>query len=220
MSRPHAKALLLLLLPAISSADLLTNGGFEASSSTTTTPTGWTQIGLMQGVMPYSMFPTMPVYQGANFYDIGGIANPLPNVGDGIEQTVSTVIGASYTLSFGLSSEDGTDPAENLNVLLNGTTLHTYTLVSTFVPFAGPWMTETLNFTATSSSTTVAFTVTPTMGSGNADLGNNDPLLDGITLNPAGHSAVPEPSEAWLIAAGLAIGFLWRAARARAARQP
>ena len=137
-------------------------------------------------------------------------------MGDGIEQTVSTVIGTSYTLTFGVSSEDGTDPPEDLNVLINGATLNTYTLASTFDPFTGPWVTETQDFTATSISTVLAFTVTPTMGTGNADLGNNDPLLDGIALNVSGTASVPEPSAGWMIAGGLAIATLLR----RPARDP
>jgi MYXO-CTERM domain-containing protein len=207
----------LLLIPGLASANLITNGDFDASNSTTTTPTGWTQIGLEQGVMPYSMFPEMPIYEsGPNFYDLGGINNPVPNPGDGIEQTVSTLIGTTYTLSFGLSSEDGTDPPEDLNVLIDGSTLHTYTLVSTFDPFTGPWVTETLDFTATSASTTVAFTVDATEGMGNADLGNNDPLLAEITLNPSATSSVPEPSAGWIIAAGFGAIALWRRRRAAA----
>lgn len=210
MLRSHLSAnAWLLLIPAVASANLLTNGSFDASTSTTTTPTGWTQIGLEQGVMPYSTFTTMPVYNGPNFYDLGGIANPLPNVGDGIEQTVSTVTGTSYALTFGLSSEGGTDPPEDLNVLINGTTLHTYTLVSSFVPYTGPWMTEMLDFTATSPSTTLAFTVMPTV---DTFLGNNDPLLDGITLNASSpSSSVPEPAAGCLIAAGLTAVMLLRA---------
>ena len=58
---------LLLVIPAIGNANLLTNGSFEASTSTTITPTGWTQIGLEQGTVPYSMFPTMPIYDGLEF---------------------------------------------------------------------------------------------------------------------------------------------------------
>lgn len=206
MSPKHGlAATMLLVFPFASWANLITNGSFEASSSTTTTPTGWTQIGLTQGVFPYSLAPDMPVYDGLNFYDLGGWANPLPNSGDGIQQTVSTTAGTTYTLSFGLSSEDGSDPAEILNVLINGVGVQSYTLISTFVPFTGPWVTETLSFTAASSSTTIAFTVTSSVaGSGNADLGNNDPLLDGITLNPPS-GGVPEPATWSIVAAGIAV---------------
>ena len=205
LAQSSVLAVILVAFPLASWASLVTNGSFEASSSTTTTPTGWTQIGLTQGVFPYSLATGMPVYDGLNFYDLGGWANPQPNSGDGIQQTVPTTSGLLYTLSFGLSSEGGSDPPEILNVLINGSVLNSYTLVASGDPFTGPWVPEALNFTASSSSTVVAFTVTSSVaGSGNTWLGNNDPLLDGITLNAPSSGGAPEPATGGFVAAGIA----------------
>jgi len=217
MSSKLVFATALLSLPLASWANLIVNGDFAASSSEYVTPTGWTQIGLTQGVFPYASEPGMPAYDSSpNCYDFGGWANAVPNSGDGIEQTVATTAGTAYTFTFGLSSESGDDPPEVLNILINGVEATSYTVVSTSVPFTHPWATETFDFTAASASTTIAFTVTSSIpDSGNADLGNNDPLLAGVVLNAVSVST-PEPA-GWSIAA-LGIGMV--AFRRRLVRAP
>jgi hypothetical protein len=91
-------------------ANLLVNADFESTDngySETLTPAGWTNIGHVDGVIAYSVFNT-PAYNGSYYYDEGGYGDPANNPGDGIEQTVATLIGQTYTLTFGLSSENGT----------------------------------------------------------------------------------------------------------------
>jgi hypothetical protein len=188
---PVAALFLTALCPSLK-ANLITNGGFGATTSDTQTPAGWTNIGPADGVIANSTFST-PSYMGfASYFDLGGFGDALPASGDGIEQTVTTSVGTIYKLSFGLSNENapGFGP-EFLNVLVNGTEIQSYamTLNSSFPSFELPWVTEMLDFTATSPSSVIAFTVTGT------NPGGQDPLIAGVDLeaNSTSPSTVPEP---------------------------
>lgn len=80
---------------AAGATNLIVNGGFETSTngfSPVLTPVGWTNIGHIDGVIPYSNFST-PAYDGLYFYDEGGYGDASNAPGDGIEQTVATVAG-------------------------------------------------------------------------------------------------------------------------------
>ena len=157
--------------------NLLINGGFEASTDPVTTPPGWTNIGHSEGVIAYSDFTTQPVYEGLEFYDLGGFGAPMPAVGDGIAQTVATTPGTSYTLTFGLSGENAQD-TETLRVAI-GSQLTDFTLVSTGSgTFSRPFATQTIEYVATGTSTTIAFTIL----SANPSTGSNDPLIDGVAF--------------------------------------
>ncbi len=116
---------------------------------------------------------------------------------------MATSIGTTYTLSLGVSNENvlGTGP-EFLDILVNGTSIGSYEMVqnSAYGELALPWVTDVLNFTATSSSSTIAFTVTGT------SLGDQDPLIAGIDLETASNPnpTVPEPATISLFGLGLA----------------
>jgi hypothetical protein len=56
---------------AASAANLLVNGDLETSSDPTATPPGWTNIGLSDGAIPYSIGP-LPAFDGNYFYHLGG----------------------------------------------------------------------------------------------------------------------------------------------------
>src|SRR5439155_24808568 len=79
------------LVGLTSPTNLLVNGGFEQSTSNLTTPPGWTNIGHTDGVIAYSQFINQPVFEGAEFYDLGGFGGAGGPLGDGIEQAVATV---------------------------------------------------------------------------------------------------------------------------------
>jgi hypothetical protein len=197
--------LIAALATTSNAANLILNGGFELTNngySETLTPVDWTNVGHIDGVIAYSLFGT-PAYDGSYFYDLGGFGQPTPNQNDGIEQTVTTSVGSVYTLVFGLTSENGSGN-ENLNVLVNGSLIQTYALTvnGSYGNLAAPFVTETLSFTASSTSSTILFTVT------GAVLGNNDPMIDGISLNLAGNSSVPEPATWFTCLAGLALSAL------------
>jgi hypothetical protein len=191
----------------VTAADLIVNGGFEDSSEPTTTPPGWTNVGHSEGVITYAAFGT-PVYQGLNYYDLGGFGDAFGPTGDGIEQTVATLIGSLYTLSFGLSSENSAGTTI-LNVLFNGVLAQSYTQdVDGTGVFQKPFTTQTLSYLATSSSTTISFIQGVTTGS----QGNNDPLIDGVSFQTADVTgSVPEPATWAMMLLGFAgIGHAMR----------
>jgi hypothetical protein len=195
-------AVALLALSGTARANLLVNGGFQISNngySEFLTPEGWNNIGPVDGIIANSVFGT-PSYNGFLYYnDLGGFADALPPQGAGIEQTVATTPGASYSLMFGLSNENaaGFGP-EQMTLLLNGGTAAVYPMVPNLnlAEFQLPWVTETFNFTATGASTTIAFTVT------GSNLGGQDPLIAGADLEPA-VATTPEPGTFITLGTGL-----------------
>jgi hypothetical protein len=198
-----APAILMATLVSTQAANLVVNGDFETSNngfSTTVTPVGWTNVGHSDGVIPYATFAT-PAYDGLFYYDLGGFGGSLPASGDGIEQTIATSIGTTYNLVFGLTGENGVDSGELLNVLINGTLLQSFVTPFNggFGDFQNPFATQTLSFTATSASSTITFTVT------GDTLGNNDPLLDAISVDSGVGGAVPEPGTWVTCLAGLGL---------------
>jgi hypothetical protein len=183
-------------------ANLLVNGNFEASSNPTTTPPGWTNIGHSDGVIPYTIGP-LPAFDGKYFYDLGGYGDPTGPVGDGIMQSVATVIGKSYKLSFGLSSEDVAGDSA-LQVLIGGqSTL--YPLTSTGTWFLKGFTVQTIDYVATSAMTDIKFIEVK-----NSSGGFNDPLIDGVSF---ASSSAPEPAS-WAMMLG-GFGLLGSSLRAQ-----
>jgi hypothetical protein len=167
-------------------AALLVNGGFEDSTSQTVTPTGWRNIGHSDGVITYALFST-PVYEGLNFYDLGGFGDPFGPIGDGIAQDFATTIGQTYQVTFGLSSENQSG-TETLRASAGSAFVDYVLNVTSDELFLRPFTTQSFNFVASSNLTTLSFI--HTAGSG----GNNDPLIDGVSVVQLGQSqAVPEP---------------------------
>ena len=182
----------LLAASSLAHANLLVNGDFEASTSQTATPPGWTNVGHSDGVISYGQFGT-PAYDGQEMYDLGGFGDAYGPIGDGIAQSFATTAGATYVVQFGLSSENGSLD-ETLNVSA-GNAAHDYLLsVDSSGPFEKPFATQTFTFVATGASTTLSFI--HTLGGD----GNNDPLIDGVSV-----TAVPEPASLALLLAGLGL---------------
>ena len=194
-------------MPA-SAQELIVNGGFEQSSSPTVTPTGWTNIGHSDGVITYAAFGT-PVYEGLNYYDFGGYGNSNGPAGDGIQQAIATVIGTSYILKFGLSSENSAGTSV-LQLYFNNVLSNTYTQgIDGTGLFKKPFTLQTFSFTATSALTTIKFLEGVGSAGGN---GSNDPLIDGVSFRGAA-GAVPEPATWGLMVLG--FGMIGAAARSR-----
>ena len=117
-------------------------------------------------MIAYSLFGT-PAYDGEYYYDEGGYGDAANNPGDGIEQSVATVAGQEYELTFGLTGENG-EGAEIADVSI-GSSLTQYTLGidPTYGVFDAPFVTETIDYTATAALTKIAFTTdaaSPSLG--------------------------------------------------------
>jgi len=146
------------------------------------------------------------VEDGNQAVDLTGEGNQNgPGIMDGIKQTVATSPGGRYDLSFFLGHQDHTADGytvgdATIQLFINGN------LAATFsnglnTPADITWELFNYDFTASGSSTTVAF-INAT------DAGNNYAGLDNVSLN----ASVPEPASFVLLAAGLA-GLLTRRLR-------
>lgn len=193
-------ATLALGASSASAQELIVNGGFEQSTSQTATPTGWTNVGHSDGVITYAAFGT-PVYEGINYYDLGGYGDANGPAGDGIQQAVATVLGTSYTLNFGLSSENAQGTSV-LQVYFNNVLAGTFTQgIDGTGAFKKAFTLQTLSFTATSALTTIKFIEGVGSNGGN---GSNDPLIDGVSFKAAA-GAVPETATWGMMIAGFGM---------------
>jgi hypothetical protein len=195
-------------------ANLLTNGGFEADNGGCATPPGWTQIGHPDCSFTYALiqgsFPAFGTHEGLRLYSIGGPGNNgFANLGDGLSQSFATLVGASYRVSYGYNSENVNGaPTSTLRVQA-GSAFNDHVLApSGNGTFARPWNTATLDFVANSATTTLSLFLAASSG---GVIGNNDPLLDGISVVM---TAVPEPAPAALWLAG-SVGLWLSAGRRR-----
>ncbi|MGH6986434.1 MAG: PEPxxWA-CTERM sorting domain-containing protein [Caulobacteraceae bacterium] len=218
-------AVVALSAGASRAADLITNGSFEtngpAAGSAPTEPigstaiTGWTAINndgtttdnghnlIWIGNGGYGLDTPF----GTDFLDLTGTTDTTPF--SGVSQTVTTVVGQAYALTFylgvygaggafggpisatanaGSASQTFTDPGGTGGTDASGTY----------------WTPYTLDFTASAASTVISFVGT----SGDEFIG-----LDNVSLNPT-VSGVPEPVAWALMLAGLGmIGFCMRRRR-------
>jgi hypothetical protein len=210
-------AVTLAVLIALSSvsfgANLITNGGFETpvvgsggnmqflsgSSGLTGWTIGGTDVYLLDTGFTFNGV-TFNSHSGNQALDITGVGNSGANT---ISQTIATVIGTSYTLSFWLGNAHGTIPAYSLasSVSLSVTGLGNMAFTNAAITLnAVNWALQTLTFTASSSSTTLTFTNTTPTADGYAG-------LDDITLD-----AVPDAGSSLLLL-GLVVLGLFGAAR-------
>jgi hypothetical protein len=184
-----------------SAANLLVNGSFEDSTSNFTTPPGWTNVGHTDGVLSYAN-TGQPAYDGLEFYSLGGAGdNGFAFPGEGIEQTVATTAGDTYSLTFGYSDENCPGCSTVLTVNIGGFS-QDYTLTADDGGFfRKPFTTAEIDgFTATGPSTTISFILKST-----TNLGNNDPLIDGVVFQQTASvtPGVPEPAT-WAM---MLVGF-------------
>ena len=183
-------------------ANLITNGGFEASNSPIATPTGWVNIGHSDGIITYAAFGT-PAYEGLNYYDLGGYGGSGGPIGDGIGQSFATVLGQTYTVTFGLSAENSIRSSsvngdETLTVTAGSASVDYMLVVDGTGVFKRAFTTETFDFTATSAMTSLSFVHTAGQG------GFNDPMIDGVSVKLS-TAAIPEPETYALMLGGLGL---------------
>lgn len=167
--------------------------------------------GPANGIIPYSAVSSQPVYEGVNFYSLGGVGtNGLSSIGFGISQTVATVIGNTYRLTFGYSGENGPNLETVLGVSIGSTTTPFQVISTNTGFFTRPFTTATLDYVATSTLTPISFTLLATNEVGL--IGNNDPLIDGVSFEQiAVGGAVPEPATWAMMIVGFgAVGGMMR----------
>jgi hypothetical protein len=164
--------------------------------------TGWT-IGGTDVYLLNSSFQSFGVtfnaHGGNQALDITGVGNSGANT---ISQTVSTVIGTTYALSFWLGNAQGVpSPVYGLpsSVSLSVTGLGNMVFTNAAINVNGVnWALQSLLFTASSSNTTFTFTnITP--------VADTYAGLDDITLDVA---AVPDAGSSFLLLGLALLGFL------------
>jgi hypothetical protein len=145
----------------------------------------------------YSGITASPTNGSAFFVDLTGQANNTPY--GGLEQTIATTAGDSYVLQFDLGSStqwDNPNPAA-LTASATGSSLLASQLFTLTATSNNTWATETLDFTADSSSTTIEF------------LGDSSDTsayigLDNVSVPAVSStSPVPEPATWSMIVSGL-----------------
>jgi choice-of-anchor C domain-containing protein len=217
LARRALAVAVVLGLAGAARANLITNGSFELgvnapTSGYSTLPagstdlTGWTVLGAGVDWVHNSFW-------NAQDGELSLSLSALP--GGGVSQTVSTDVGAAYTLTFWLSNPDPTGAARGLDVVVStvaatnpnpnqpGVSLGTQ--MSTDVQ----WELRTVSFVATGTLTEIKFFTDPS----GTDAGG--PALDNVTLEE-GAQVAPVPAPAGVVLAG--IGGLGLAALRRRSR--
>ncbi len=201
--RAAAVAALFAISGVAQAQNLLVNGSFELGSAATsgfsqevtgsTNMTGWTVVGDNLAWFHSAFGGQLSADDGVKFLDLTYLTTGCSPCG-GVEQTIATTPGTSYTLSFSLgSSSIFTTPSSILATIISGSTV-TQNFTSTALG-TNNWETETRTFTAGSASTIIRLA-----GSG---VGQTDYVgLDKVSVVVA--TPIPEPGAMALMLAGLA----------------
>jgi hypothetical protein len=188
-----ATAALLLSAGAASAANLVTNGSFETGDFT-----GWEQF----GDTGFTFVTSEVSSGGPTDGDFHAAFGPTDPNGGGILQTIATVAGASYTLTFDLANIG--NPPNAWGLVWDGDFID---IVFDLEPF--DYQSLSYSLVASSGSTELAFAF------------YNEPsyfLLDNISLT-ADSGAIPEPASWALMIAGFGlVGSTLRRRRPQAAR--
>jgi hypothetical protein len=203
----------LSMVAGVARGNLITNGSFETPVvpvggftnylSGSTLITGWTVVGPEASIVNgsyVSLGELFPAKDGVQWLDLTG---DLSNAVEGVQQTVTTTPGTSYTLSFWVGNvfqpggAYGTTSTVNVRLGgIGGTLLGSFTNSSTTTG-TQVWQQFSTSFTAAGTSTTLAFI--------NGDpASDNTNGLDLVDLE-VGSAAVPEPASLVLVGSALAL---------------
>jgi choice-of-anchor C domain-containing protein len=198
-----------LIVAGSAGAATIANGGFAGPGA----PDGSFQtVGVSTGVIPGWTVSSGNVDWITGYWqssDGDGFSVDLNgNVPGAISQTIDTVIGQTYTLTFDMSGNP--DNGSDLRLILADTggapTTFAYNLdVSSNNRSNMNWTPQSLNFTATDVSTVITFAS-----------GNSNCCFGAAIDNVAIADAVPEPSS-WAL---MLTGFLGMGTVLRRSRQP
>jgi hypothetical protein len=193
-------AALCLAGSSATAANLFVNGSFETPTLTyqllgggSTAITGWTTV--LSGAEHFG-----PAAYGLGVAADGLMAVDLANFtylsGGGLEQSVATVVGQSYDVSFaaGNSLSSGRTGTGIVKVTIDGATTYSFnTAVATTAAMA--WENRSFSFVATGTSTVVRF------------WNDQNPLNHFAVIDAASVQAAPVPeAQSWLmLGAGLAV---------------
>jgi Protein of unknown function (DUF642)/PEP-CTERM motif len=212
-------SLIVISSVAAAAPDLLTNesfetplvpvGGFTNFGSGSTAITGWTVVGPEASVVSGSFVSECCKFPAGDAMQWLDLTGDLSNQVEGVEQSVATVAGKTYDVSFEVGNVF--DPrgiygtTSTVAVMVNGTSVGTFTNSCTTCTDTLTWENFTTSFVASGSTTMVEFL--------NQDPTNdNSNGLDKVVLTGAA-GAAPEPATLGLLTLGLAGVGLFRRRR-------
>jgi hypothetical protein len=218
MKRMFLAAVALLSSTGALSSNLLSNGSFESplvpvgafsNFATGASLDGWTVVGPQSSIVSTTFAQngiSFDAQDGAQWMDLTGDGS---NRSEGVQQSVATVPGQTYQLSFWVGNVNnaggifGTTSTVDLEI--NGAATGAFTNSCTSCTARQSWDQFTTVFVASGTTTMLTFL----NGDGPTDNSNG---LDNIVLTgpPA---AAPEPGTLALLAVGLAAA-LWQRRRA------
>jgi choice-of-anchor C domain-containing protein len=191
---------ILAFCPERSFAGLIVNGSFEEGTDPgafTDEPVGSTNItgwSVINNSVDYTG-TQWPAADGLRSIDLNG--TELGNPG-GVAQTFTTIIGDTYLVSFAMAGNPGFgngDGIKTLSVSADGQS-GTFSFDTTGHNLQNlGWVTDTWSFTATGTSTTLAFNSL-------TENTNFGPTLDNVIVTAM--SSVPEPSSAIMLSLAFA----------------
>jgi hypothetical protein len=196
--------------------NLITNGSFDNLSgqfSDTTGQggdnqvapnaiTGWTTAGNYSVLWistpnTFNGLGKSPGNSSPFFVDLTGTVDAAPF--DSISQTIDTIAGAQYSLTFDLGSSTSWGIQDSIKATA-GDTSSTFVSTNPGGNTPNDWETETLNFTATGLTTLISF---------DGITGGQYIGLDNVDVEQTGVGAVPEPSTwAMMLLGFCGLGFM------------